>query len=354
MIVFSIILMVPVQGIAAEKSTEIEILKDNKKTTTIKTHRASDLHMSDLIKIIDFSSNNENVNFNTLKDSGIKGVMLRIGSSSLEPDDTSISLDTKFESYYQAASDAGLTIGVYFFSQALSENEAKEQAAWVNDNLISKEITLPVAFDYEYSSNILLSDGTSANSRLKSANLSKDMHTKIARTFCAEISSYGYVPIIYCTSDFLVNDIDGTSLSKQYGIWLARYNTSVFSTEDSKKTRYNGPVTMWQCTKSAVINGVDGKCDLDFYYQPKTKVPTVKNIKVSTIKSSSGRKITFNKISSVDGYKIYRSTSAKGPYKKIAIVKKSVYIDKNVKKSFKYFYKVYAYRIIHSITYLGK
>lgn len=93
---------------------------------------------------------------------------------------------------------------------------------------------------------------------------------------------------------------------------------------------------------------------LDFYYQPKTKVPTVKNIKVSTIKSSSGRKITFNKISSVDGYKIYRSTSAKGPYKKIAIVKKSVYIDKNVKKSFKYFYKVYAYRIIHGITYLGK
>ena len=155
MIVFSIILMVPVQGIAAEKSTEIEILKDNKKTTTIKTHRASDLHMSDLIKIIDFSSNNENVNFNTLKDSGIKGVMLRIGSSSLEPDDTSISLDTKFESYYQAASDAGLTIGVYFFSQALSENEAKEQAAWVNDNLISKEITLPVAFDYEYSNGIV-------------------------------------------------------------------------------------------------------------------------------------------------------------------------------------------------------
>lgn len=343
----------PAQVLAAEKSTDVTILKNDQEITTTKTHRTSDLHMSDLIKVVDLSSNNGSVNFTAVKNAGVEGVMLRIGASSLEPDDDSISLDKQFNANYSAASEAGLDIGVYFFSQALSTDEAAAQAEWVNDTLSGKTINLPVAFDYEYSAEVLLSDGTTSDSRLKAAALSADEHTDIARAFCSQISSYGYTPLVYCTSDFLVKDIDGESLAKKYGIWDARYNTTVFGSGDSGTNRYSGPVTMWQCTDSAVIDGVSNTCDLNFYYRPRTDIPAVDGLKVTKLKSGNGNRLKYGKAPSVDGYIIYRATSENGNYKKIATVTKTTYTDKKAKSSRKYYYKVCAYRKIHGITYYG-
>ncbi|MCR5452082.1 MAG: hypothetical protein K6F00_05580, partial [Lachnospiraceae bacterium] len=271
---------------------------------------------------------------------GVDGVMLRCASSALDAKDTYVSKDSKFEDYYYEATQAGLRVGAYIFSQALSVDEANQHAEYVLNLLNGKNITLPVAFDYEM------------QKRLKNARLSKEAKTAIAEAFCVSIKRGGFTPLLYSNSVFLTEEIDADMVAKNFGIWVARYN-SIVHTETDNTNKYSGPVTMWQCTDSASIDGVVDNLDLNYYYEPRDiNVARVTGITIKSGKRSI--KVSWKEVPDVTGYQVYRSEKKKSGYVKIKTTGSEYYRNTALKAGKKFFYKVRAYRVIHGREYYGK
>ena len=214
---------------------------------------------------VDLSKHNGTVDFAKMKKAGVKYVILRAGYRGYG-EKGSLCKDIKFEEYIAAAAKQKLNIGIYFYSQAITTTEAKEEAKYTV-NIIKnykKSITLPVAFDYEFAE---VSDGR-FDSAWSSGKLNKSKCTKIAKAFCDQIKTSGYQAMIYANKSFLSEVIDGKELSKSYPIWLANYTT---------KTTYDGSFYIWQFSSKGTISGVSGNVDSNFLYTGSALVP-VKNV----------------------------------------------------------------------------
>ena len=144
------------------------------------------------------------------------------------------------------AAEAGMDVGVYFFSQAISEEEAREEAEFVITNLNEKKITYPVALDM----------GKVQNDSQRTDSLTKTQRTKIAKTFLSTIKEAGYKPILYGTKNFLIQDIDYSKLT-EYDIWLS---------QETDIPDYPYRFTLWQYTKRASIDGIAGYVNLNLSF----------------------------------------------------------------------------------------
>lgn len=190
---------------------------------------------------VDLSEHNKEVNFKKLKDQGIEFAFIRLGwRGYIVPD---LHLDAKFEEYYKNAKEAGIKIGVYFFSQAITEDEAKEEARFVIDNLANKEIDLYVAFDYE---SIEASDA-------RTNNLTKHQRTNNARAFLTAIEESSYSPMLYTNMYWIKFHYDYLLLT-EYPIWYAQY---------SRTPQYTGKHIIWQYATEMIIDGVSGRDGTD-------------------------------------------------------------------------------------------
>lgn len=194
---------------------------------------------------LDISEFNGRVNFYTLKDIGIDYVILRVGwRGSTEG---GIYSDKYFEDYYAEAVDAGLNIGYYFFSQAVNEDEAKEEANFVLDHIKDKQCNMFVVFDQE----------TSVGGGGRSDYLRADTYTSNAIAFLDVIKEAGYKPMIYTNLDWARNHYHVDSFEENdIPIWLAQYN-------GYPNCRFN--YLMWQYNDRASIKGVanKGRTDLN-------------------------------------------------------------------------------------------
>lgn len=192
----------------------------------------------------DISKYQDYVDFVKLKKAGVDYVMLRVGARGYGSGQ--LVLDEYFADNIKRASDAGLQIGVYFFSQAVNKDEAIEEANMVLENIRDYAITYPVAFDMEKIENDA--------SRIDS--LSKAEKTEIAKTFLDTIKNAGYKPILYGDKEWLLKQIDLSKLTA-YDIWLSQQ-------EDIPDYPYK--FTMWQYTKEASIDGIAGYADLNISF----------------------------------------------------------------------------------------
>lgn len=183
---------------------------------------------------LDISEFNGNVNFYTLKDKGIDFVMLRVGWRGYT--EGGIYKDNYFEDYYGEALDAGLNIGYYFFSQAISIEEAIQEADFVLKNIDGKKCNMFIAYDME----------STGQEEGRIYYLSKSQRTSIAKAFMDEIIDNGYNPILYTNNDWATRFYDLDTLHT-YPIWYAQYD----GYPDVDFT-----YTMWQYTSSATISGV--------------------------------------------------------------------------------------------------
>ena len=190
---------------------------------------------------VDLSEHNKDVDFNELKKQGIEFAFLRIGWRGYQ--DPKLHLDAKFEEYYQNAKDSGMDIGVYFFSQAINEEEAIEEAQFVIDNLKNKNIDLYVAYDCE----------TIDNDKARTDELSKSQTTLNAKAFLETISNSGYSPILYTNYDWILHHYNFDILIN-YPIWYAQY---------SKNPQYKGKHIIWQYATAMKLNGISGKDGVD-------------------------------------------------------------------------------------------
>lgn len=182
---------------------------------------------------IDVSEYNGNINFYTLKDEGIDFVMLRVGWRGYT--EGGIHKDKYFEDYYKEAKEAGLKIGYYFFSQAINEKEAIEEANFVLDNIKDKDCDLFVAYDMESVGNL--------DSR--TYTLTQNEVTHFALSFCETIKQARLNPMIYTNHDWAFNHYHMQDFV-DIPIWYAQYN-------DYPNVFFN--YVMLQYTAYATVNG---------------------------------------------------------------------------------------------------
>lgn len=206
----------------------------------------------------DVSKHQGNINFSAMKNAGLEFVIIRAGYRSGSTG--AIFEDPMFKTYMRDAAAAGLKIGVYFYSQAVNEAEAREEANFVAGLIAPYSLQLPVFMDYEWSS----------GERLGNANLSVDAATTDVRAFFNVIKGYGYSVGLYSSDKILGEKVDAAKLAMQgYPIWAARYgaNNGVPSTAPGKY--YQGTYDLWQYTSKGTGSsyGVSSSyIDLDLWY----------------------------------------------------------------------------------------
>lgn len=149
-------------------------------------------------------------------------------------------VDPYFHRNIQQASAAGVKVGVYIYSLAVTVEMAEAEADFVLDLIHDYPVSYPVAFDME--------DSTQGN-------LSKEELAAIANAFCKKISDSGYYPIIYANENWLKNKLDMSLMD--YPVWVARY---------SARPSYQNHV-MWQATSTGSVKGINGNVDIDFQFK---------------------------------------------------------------------------------------
>ncbi len=203
----------------------------------------------------------------------------------------SLNLDDNFAANMQGAQRAGLDVGVYFFSQAVNEAEALEEAAFVLEALEPYELALPVILDYEIAST---ADGGLVG-RLHEADLPGEEHGRICAAFCREIEKHGYTAGVYAGVGMLEEGVaDALEEAGGFPVWLANWTI---------QTRYNGDFAFWQYTGSGSAEGVTGEVDRDIRY-----IRTPEQVTGLTAeRTAGGNTLTWNKVPGAQGYIIYRS-----------------------------------------------
>lgn len=187
---------------------------------------------------VDISKSSGKVDFEALRDNGVDFVMIRLGSRGYETG--LLSLDEKFVSNITEAQNAGLEVGVTFFSQAVTVEEAVEEAEYVASNLIPYKITYPVAFDMEYI----------ANDKARIEILDEDQKTQIAEAFLKTVESEGYRSILYGNKTWLLTEIIPDKLLAEYDVWLS---------DQSPVPDYPYQFKMWKYASGLNISGVENE-----------------------------------------------------------------------------------------------
>lgn len=197
---------------------------------------------------VDVSSFNDSINWTAAKQNGIDFAILRAGGrgwSSGRP-----YIDAFFHDYYREAKEAGMKLGLYFYSTAITPEEAVEEANFVLRRLNHMPLDLPIYFDSEYSGDY--PEG-------RADMLSIFTRTHLARAFCETIEMAGYEAGVYASQNFFGTTLDYLPVC-QYSIWLANY------TRDLSLPSFYYDYDMWQFTESGTVNGFSGTVDLNVVF----------------------------------------------------------------------------------------
>lgn len=187
---------------------------------------------------IDLSTYQRNVNYMSLKASGIDFAIIRSGFGK-----NSSQKDNLFEEHYSGLHYVGIPIGVYHYSYLTSEENAVLEARNCLNFIKNKDIQLPVFLDVE--------EG-------RSARLGKEKLTNAIILFCEEIEKHGYKAGVYASLNYFNNFIDVQKIiDKGYKIWLAQYY---------KEPTASFKINFWQWTSKGNVHGIEGNVDLDICY----------------------------------------------------------------------------------------
>lgn len=156
--------------------------------------------------------------------------------------------DEYFEENVKGAINAGIKVGVYVYSQAVSEEEVLEEAEFVLDKIAPYKIECPVVYDVEM---VAGADG-------RMNNLTSEERTKITALFCQTIENAGYKPMIYHNMEMAALKIDLKAL-EDYDKWFAYYNSNLY---------YPYQYDVWQYSEKGKIDGISGEVDLNISFVP--------------------------------------------------------------------------------------
>ena len=193
---------------------------------------------------VDISKSQGYIDFVKVKKAGIDFCMIRLGARGYGSGQ--LIMDDYFAENIKRATDAGLDVGVYFFSQAISEAEAMEEANMVIGQLNARRLAYPVVFDME----LITNDSARTDS------LTREQRTSITKAFLDTVAMAGYKTAIYGNKEWLINEIDLAQLT-EYDVWLSQQ-------EDIPDYPYR--FSMWQYDLDGSIDGIAGKVGLNISF----------------------------------------------------------------------------------------
>ena len=209
--------------------------------------------------LIDVSTWNGNIDWNSVYQSGVKFAMIRSSFGIENPNQ----VDNKFVRNITNAQKAGVKCGIYHYSYAKSAAEAKKEAEFCLKTIKGYKIDLPVAFDIEDSSQ---------------THLGKDTLTSIVIAFCDRIKSAGYMPMLYCNPSWLNSYLHKNKLLGKYDLWLAHWGVSSPGFD----------CTIWQYSENGNVSGISGSVDMNWIFKDYAST------KPSTTKPSNVKKTDYS------------------------------------------------------------
>ncbi len=190
---------------------------------------------------IDVSAHQGKINWSAVRAAGVDFAMIRCGFRGYGTG--AICEDAYFKTNVAGATANGIKVGIYFYSAAVNENEAVEEAVWVISKIKTYRITYPVVYDFE------------DYQRHRCANVDGAQATRNANTFLNLVKQAGYEPMMYANKSDLTSRISRGAFSCK--MWLAHYTT---------QTDYSGSYQMWQYTSKGSVSGISGYVDMDIAY----------------------------------------------------------------------------------------
>lgn len=189
---------------------------------------------------IDVSKWQGDIKWEKVKAAGVDYAMIRLGYRGTA-EAGNCALDPYYKQNIEGALAAGLQVGVYYFTQAITVEEAIEEANIVIENLRGYDITFPVVFDTEQASDA------------RANKLPNSVRTACAKAFCDTILAAGYTPVIYAGTNWSILNLNMEEL-QGYDFWYAYYGNELY---------FPYEFTMWQYTQNGRIDGVSGDVDLN-------------------------------------------------------------------------------------------
>ena len=196
-------------------------------------------------KVIDVSRWNGAIDFKKVKAAGITGVIIKAGVTGYGAGH-SMERDANFETNYKNAKAAGLNVGAYYYSGAMSEAFAEKEAKYFLTLLKGKEFDLPVYMDVE-----------ETHSPTNMPSLGKAKLTSIVYKWCEIVEKAGYFVGFYTAKSWCNTYLNMNTLSR-FTFWLAQW---------SSKPTYTGAYAMWQYTRDGSVSGISGRVDMNWCYQ---------------------------------------------------------------------------------------
>lgn len=197
------------------------------------------------IKGIDISKYQHEVDWERVAEDGVKYAIIRLGYRGY--DQGGLVKDDLFDVNVQGALQNNIPVGVYFVTQAISVEEAIEEAEFVLELMRPYNITWPVVLDIE----------EAASEMARTANVTQEDRTDFTIAFCETIKEAGYTPMLYCNIRWFVEELDLTRLT-EYDKWFAQYFNRPFFPYEFQ---------MWQYTSSGRVDGITGNVDLNISFK---------------------------------------------------------------------------------------
>lgn len=203
---------------------------------------------------IDVSKFQGKIDWTAVAATGIDFAMVRVGYRTTV---SGVIYEDPYAQYnLQKAAEAGIKVGAYFFSSAVSNEEALEEAAWTTNFISKYSITYPVVFDCEGFS--------TSDSRM--SGLSNSVRTGLAVTFLNYVKNAGYEPMFYSSKSAMTdsNSWDMSKINGSFKVWAAQYPSVAYPATAS--STYSGTHAMWQYTENGTVAGISGKVDMNVAY----------------------------------------------------------------------------------------
>ena len=200
-------------------------------------------------KGIDVSKFQGDIDWEKVADSGVEFAIIRIGFRGYGTGE--LVIDEKANQNIEGAIKAGIKVGVYFYSQAITKEEAVEEAEFVIDAIKDYKIEYPIVFDTE----------ENQDSTARTEELTGEEITDMAVAFCDTVKEAGYTPSIYANLRWFTLTLDMSKLEK-YDKWYAYYDTTLY---------FPYKIDMWQYSEDGTVDGIDGYVDLDISFKDYSK-----------------------------------------------------------------------------------
>lgn len=196
-------------------------------------------------KGIDVSKYQGTIDWSKVKNSGVEYAIIRCGYRGYESG--IITQDSNFDNYARNALAKDINIGAYFYTQALTKEEAEEEADFVINCLKPYNVTYPICLDVE--------DASGSGARQET--LTNEQLTDVVIAFCDRIKAAGYTPMIYANGRYFAGRLDMERL-EDYEKWYAMY-------ADTPYIPYE--ISMWQYTSSGQVDGISGNVDMNISFK---------------------------------------------------------------------------------------